>query len=94
MKELMTCGSVAMSRRTLLQGVAIAGLVPVLALSANPATAADSKVSQVSVAYQGKPHGDQQCANCSLFQSPASCKSVAGTISPGGWCKIWVKKSA
>ena len=77
------------SRRTIVQGVAVAGALPVLALSVQPAFA---KASQASVAYQATPKGANSCANCNLFQPPSACKLVDGTVAPEGWCKIWVKK--
>lgn len=78
-----------LSRRSLLQGAALAGAaaVPVLLAGAGPASA---KIAQAGVNYQSSPHGSSQCGNCKLFIAPSSCKSVAGTISPNGWCKIWV----
>jgi hypothetical protein len=77
-----------MSRRTVLQAVAAVGAVPALIMATAPASA---KMSQVSVAYQGSPHGSANCANCKLFIAPSSCKSVAGEVSANGWCKIWAK---
>ena len=82
-------GSSEMTRRALLTGAAAAGSAPLLALGASPAWA---KMSQAAVAYQDTPKGDRTCAGCGLFQAPSSCKTVAGAISPNGWCKIWVKK--
>ena len=79
------------TRRSLMAGAAIAGSVPVLGLSVRPAMA---KISQASVAYQDKPKGEQSCASCSLFEPPSSCKTVDGTVSPDGWCRIWAKKRA
>jgi hypothetical protein len=76
------------SRRGLLQVAAAAGAVPALMLATR---SADAKMSLASVAYQGSPRGSQNCANCKLFIAPAACKSVAGEVSPNGWCKIWVK---
>jgi hypothetical protein len=81
-----------MSRRTVLQGAAIAaGTVPIVLATAEPALAA--KMSQSSVGYQGSPKGSQSCGNCALFVAPSSCKNVEGPVSASGWCKIWVKKS-
>jgi len=77
------------SRRSLMTGAAVAGSVPILGMSGGPAMA---KVSQAAVAYQDKPKGDQNCATCSLFEPPSSCKTVDGTVSPDGWCRIWAKK--
>lgn len=79
-----------LSRRTVLQGAAIAGAaaVPVLLAGAMPASA---KIAQSGVSYQDSPHGSSKCGGCKLFLAPSSCKSVAGAISPNGWCRIWVK---
>jgi hypothetical protein len=79
-----------LSRRTLLQSVAIAGAaaVPVLLAGSRSASA---KMAQAGVAYQTSPKGASKCGNCKLFEPPNACKSVAGEISPNGWCKIWVK---
>jgi hypothetical protein len=88
---LISIGSSEISRRMLLVGVAAAGSVPLLAIGASPAWA---KMSQAAVAYQDSPKGDRTCAGCSLFQAPSSCKTVDGTISANGWCKIWVKKAS
>lgn len=68
-------------------GVAIAGA----GVIASPAMAA-SKTSQKAASYQPTPKGNQQCANCSNFETPASCKLVDGTISPSGWCTLYSAK--
>ncbi|HVA13273.1 MAG TPA: high-potential iron-sulfur protein [Stellaceae bacterium] len=82
----------SISRRRLLQEVALAsgGAAILGATMMNRAHAA--QVSQKIVAYQETPHGAQQCDNCAQFQPPSSCKVVEGTISPTGWCKVYVKK--
>ena len=49
------------------------------------------KMGQKSVSYQDKPKGSLKCSNCSLFEPPNACKSVAGVISPDGWCSIYHK---
>jgi hypothetical protein len=90
MSKLIKIGSAEISRRTLLAGVAAAGSAPILAMSVTPAMA---KMSQAAVAYQDSPKGDRSCVGCNLFVAPSSCKTVDGTISPNGWCKIWVKKA-
>jgi hypothetical protein len=90
LSESIRIGSAGISRRLLLWSVAAVGSVPVLAMSVDLAWA---KMAKTAVAYQDTPHGDQKCSNCKLFEPPSSCKSVEGTISPEGWCKIWVKKA-
>ena len=52
------------------------------------------KMSKDQAKYQDKPHGEQQCANCVQFVAENNtCKVVAGTVSPGGWCMLWTKKT-
>jgi hypothetical protein len=91
MSEIQKVWNADFSRRCLLR--AAPGAVGALALlvgTANQARAA--QMPQSSVAYQSSPHGDQRCDNCTLFEAPSSCKSVAGKISPKGWCRIYRKK--
>ena len=79
------------SRRSVLQGVALAvGATPIILATTYPAASA-AKMSQSSVGYRNSPNGSQSCANCMLFIAPSSCKSVEDPISANGWCKIWVK---
>jgi hypothetical protein len=78
------------TRRGILRGAAVvASAVPVLFAGVS---AAHAKASQKAVAYQDTPKGEQSCANCRVFEPPSSCKTVEGTVSPNGWCKIYVKK--
>ena len=77
------------SRRTVL--IAAAAAAPILALMSG---SAEAKMAQSSVKYQASPKDGKQCDNCNLFVAPNSCKSVAGDISPKGWCALWVKKAA
>jgi hypothetical protein len=81
--------SACVSRRTVL--IAAAGAAPLLAMSATGARAA--KLAQSAVRYQETPKDGKQCDNCNLFVAPNACKSVDGTISPKGWCALWVKKA-
>lgn len=83
-----------LSRRSLLTcAVCAIGTVPIvgISLSSKPAKA-QAKVSKSSVRYQDTPRADQDCANCRSFEPPNACKTVAGEISPKGWCTIWIKK--
>lgn len=85
------------SRRTVIRRFAltVGGTALVGAgLAERRAIAADSKLAQAAVGYQDSPQGAQNCGNCEQFVVPASCKVVAGNISPGSWCKIYAKKSA
>ena len=70
---------------------AVSGVAAIVGTS-SPALAA--KASQKSVKYQDTPKGDARCENCTLFEAPNSCKTVEGTISPEGWCMVYVKKPA
>jgi hypothetical protein len=72
-------------------GTSITGAAAVVGTS-TPAHAA--KVSQKIVKYQDTPKGEQRCDNCELFEAPASCKNVDGTIAPQGWCTVYRKKQA
>jgi hypothetical protein len=73
------------SRRTVL--LAAAAAAPALALGRAEAAA----LPQSAVSYQDSPKDGKDCKGCKLFIKPSSCKSVTGTISPNGWCKLWVK---
>ena len=71
-------------------GASIAGAAAVIG-SSTPALAA--KASQKAVKYQDSPKGGLRCDNCALFEAPSSCKTVEGTVSPQGWCMVYVKKT-
>ena len=87
---------VELSRRSLLHNAAtVAGIVTVFATKAKRATAQVQVKSPPQVAgYQNQPNGGQRCGGCRHFQPPATCKVVAGRISPNGWCKLYFAKSA
>ncbi len=76
------------TRRTVLIG-AVAVAAPLLAVSGAQA----GTLPQSSVNYQMTPKGADHCGVCKNFVAPASCKSVAGTINPNGWCKLFNPKS-
>jgi hypothetical protein len=80
--------SARQTRRTVL--IAAVGAVPLLALGV---TAAEAKLAQSAVKYQDSPKDGKQCDGCKLFVAPSSCKTVDGTISPSGWCALWVKNA-
>ena len=77
--------SSSVSRRTVL--FAAAAAAPVLVLGRVEA----ATLPPSAVAYQDGPKDGKQCDGCKLFVAPSSCKSVSGTISAKGWCKLWVK---
>lgn len=56
---------------------------------AKTAMAAGTKMAQSAVGYRGKPQGAARCDGCTQWQAPASCKIVAGAISPSGWCTVY-----
>ena len=81
------------SRRKILSLAAgAAGIVAAIVGTSTPAW--PQKASQKSVNYQDTPKGDARCDNCTLFEAPNSCKTVEGSISPDGWCMVYVKKPA
>ena len=47
-----------------------------------------------AVEYQPAPLGYEDCSKCLLFAPPDACSSVAGFISPRGWCELYVAKKA
>jgi hypothetical protein len=80
-----------LSRRSLLQA-AVTGVGAATSLAAMMTAAKAGKIPQTAVDYRGSPNGSQRCDNCRLFQPPGTCRSVDGSISPSGWCKIYVPK--
>jgi hypothetical protein len=77
-----------LGRAAWLAGATLAGtVIPIRFASAQ------QKVAKEAMKYQDKPNGDKECDNCMQFEAPSSCKVVAGTISPKGYCLAWVKKA-
>ncbi|MFL5254091.1 MAG: hypothetical protein ACJ8AI_14570 [Rhodopila sp.] len=54
---------------------------------------AQDKIAQAQVQYQTTPKDGQQCDKCVNWEAPNSCKIVAGTILPQGWCIAFAPKS-
>ena len=77
-----------LGRAAWLAGATLAGTIVPIKLAS-----AQQKVSKEAMKYQDKPNGSMQCSNCMQFEPPSSCKVVAGTISPNGYCIAWVKKT-
>jgi hypothetical protein len=77
------------SRRSVLQGTAAAAAGAAGLVVAPASLEAAPKKTLQQVAYQSSPKGSQRCDNCGLFIKPNRCRSVAGTVAPQGWCKIW-----
>jgi hypothetical protein len=84
--------SADVSRRNLLQGAACAAAGVAAIATTNSAFAAKPKRTQADVAYQDHPKGDERCDNCEPFIPPDKCRTVEGTVSAKGWCKIYVAK--
>jgi hypothetical protein len=84
-------GPGGVSRRTMLAGVAIAGVGAVCLASTG--AIAQSKQKQADVQYQSSPKDGQKCSGCALFQAPNACSGVEGEISPEGWCSIFAPKA-
>jgi hypothetical protein len=85
-------GSTGLSRRVLLlRAGSAAGAVTILGTSIDAATAA--KISQTAASYQTSPKGSESCANCAQFQPPNVCSTVEGSISPDGWCMLYLQKA-
>lgn len=76
----------ATRRRLLRAGLAVIG--GVVASRAQ----AQEKIAQAQVQYQVQPKDGQKCSACVNFEAPNSCKIVAGTISPDGWCIAFAPK--
>jgi len=83
------------TRRGLIARLALAGAVGAVGASLVPrrAAAAPSKLPPGEIGYQASPKGNARCELCANWQAPNGCKVVAGTISPNGWCGLFVRKS-
>jgi hypothetical protein len=81
-----------LSRRTALQ--AAIGLTTIGAAGRALGQQQPQKIDQKTAMYQPTPKNGQSCAKCFAFEPPASCKLVAGTISPAGWCQLFAPKPA
>ncbi len=78
-------------RRVLRAGVAIVAGIG----AAGTAMADDTdKVAQSAVQYQQTPKDGNKCSLCVNWVAPNSCKVVAGTINPDGWCVAFAPKSS
>ena len=81
------------SRREVLQvGLGSLALASLLVPLVPGTASAQQKVTKQMVQYQESPKQGHECSGCSNFEAPASCKVVAGQISPHGWCSIWTPK--
>jgi len=83
---------VSLQRRRLLQSAMVMAGATLTAGIGVKDSLAQQKASKEAMKYQDKPNGAQQCSNCAQFTPPNACKVVDGTISPQGYCIVWVKK--
>jgi len=84
-----------LSRRGFMRSVGLAAGVGALVgagFAASPAAAA-SKFSQAMAKYQSTPKGADRCANCSQYESAATCRVVDGKVEPNGWCFLYARKA-
>jgi hypothetical protein len=79
------------TRRLVLKS-GLAAIGGVVALSARGQ--AQDKIAQKLVQYQETPKDGAKCSTCVNFVAPASCKIVAGTINPDGWCVAYAPKDS
>lgn len=84
----------SVSRRQLLRSATLVAGTAALLVAGATGPAVAGSMTQKAAGYQTTPKGDQRCDGCALFVAPGSCKLVAGDISPSGWCRLYVKKSA
>lgn len=76
---------------------AAAAMTPALLLSMSAEADAQKPghTPKAALAYQDKPHGNEECSACRYFipgSKPGAmghCVIVAGDISPHGWCQAW-----
>ena len=74
-------------------GAALGGLMLKVEAPAQAGT-----VAKATAKYQDTPHGTQQCDGCMQFipgktaSADGTCKIVAGSISPKGWCMFFSPK--
>jgi hypothetical protein len=84
------------SRRGVLIGATLLGALPVL--GAATASRAAGGVAKANAHYQDHPNGANRCGKCNYFlpgadfNGPGSCKVVAGSISPTGWCTLFAPR--
>lgn len=85
--------STDLSRRKLLRSItlAVGGAAAFGAIVTSQQ--AEAAMTQAAAGYQTTPKDGHSCSNCAVFVAPSSCKLVAGTINPSGWCRFYSPKS-
>ncbi|HQU15404.1 MAG: hypothetical protein B7Z66_07595 [Chromatiales bacterium 21-64-14] len=89
-----------LTRRSLLKSAAFLASAVVAAplLTTRPAEAGD-KVPKSAMQYRNHPNAGHECSTCIQFipgksaAANGTCKVVAGSISPHGWCVAYSPKS-
>ncbi len=88
-----------MSRR---EAITLVSVVPTVALglAGSMSAPAEAKTSQKAAKYQNHPKGAQKCSGCRFYipnakepKKNGTCQIVEGSISPNGWCALYVPKS-
>jgi hypothetical protein len=69
------------------------GAVIAIGIAGSSSAAPKKKFTQQQAKYQPIPKSGQRCQTCALWQSPASCQVVEGTVSPAGWCILYQPKN-
>jgi hypothetical protein len=85
-----------MSRRSLIEGAAVAAGGALAGGWTRPATAQNiaekDKIKQTEALYQQQPKGQQRCEICLQFDAPGKCKIVQGPINAKGWCQFFAAR--
>lgn len=80
------------TRRHVLKGTTALVVGVAAATIADKALAKKPKRTQADVAYQDFPKNGERCDKCEPFIPPNQCRTVEGTVTAQGWCKIYVAK--
>jgi hypothetical protein len=87
------------SRRALLKGAAAVTCVALASAFVGKTHAETAKSTKAVAKYQDTPNGGKKCGNCSLFipgkmpTADGTCQVVEGSISPEGYCALYIKKA-
>jgi hypothetical protein len=81
-------------RRAALRGLLGVGVGAAAFAAGTSRARAAQKLAQNIVQYQEHPKGNAECDKCVNWVAPNSCKIVAGTINPKGWCVAFAPKTA
>lgn len=60
-------------------------------------TARAGSASKEDFYYQDHPKDGKNCATCAAFSpdgaGTGSCKIIAGSVAPNGWCMAWSRRN-